>query len=134
MEVCHLSERPLRGEMADLRASSLETLLQLVRAGFGCTLIPALAIRGGWMSDSGIVTRPLAALPDAYRRISLVFRKSFPRRQALEAFAAIVRDHLPNTVKALPLKSGARDLSSQAADSLAVDRSSARQSPSIIHR
>ena len=104
MEVCHLSERPLRGEMADLRASSLETLLQLVRAGFGCTLIPALAIRGGWMSDSGIVTRPLAALPDAYRRISLVFRKSFPRRQALDAFAAVVRDHLPNTVKALSPK------------------------------
>lgn len=104
MEVCHLSERPHRGEMADLRASSLETLLQLVRAGFGCTLIPALAIRGGWMGDSGIVTRSLATLPDAYRRISLVFRKSFPRRQTLESFAAVIRDHLPDTVKPLPPK------------------------------
>lgn len=97
MEVCHLAERPTHGEMADLRAASLETLLQLVGAGFGCTLVPALAIRGGWMTDSGIIARPLD-LPDAYRRISLVFRRSFPRRAALDAFATMVRDHLPNTV------------------------------------
>ena len=100
MDVCRLAERPTHGEMADLRASSLETLLQLVGAGFGCTLIPALAIRGGWMTDSGIIARPLA-LPDAYRCISLVFRRSFPRRKALEAFAQIVREQLPNTVRRL---------------------------------
>lgn len=101
MEVCHLAERPSHGEMADLRAASLETLLQLVGAGFGCTLVPALTIRGGWMTDSGIIARPLA-LPDAYRRISLYYRRSFPRRVALEAFAQVVRDHLPNTVRPLP--------------------------------
>lgn len=100
MEVCRLAERPTRGEMADLRAASLETLLQLVGANFGCTLVPALAIRGGWMTDSGIIARPLD-LPDAYRRVSLVFRRSFPRRRALEAFAGVVRDQLPNTVKRL---------------------------------
>jgi LysR family hydrogen peroxide-inducible transcriptional activator len=86
MEVCHLADRPRDGEMADLRAASLETLLQLVGAGFGCTLVPALAIRGGWMTDSGIIARPLA-FDAAYRRISLVYRRSFPRRAALDAFA-----------------------------------------------
>jgi len=101
MEVCHLVDREQTGEMGDLRAASLETLLQLVGAGFGCTLVPALAIRGGWMTDSGIIARRLE-LPDACRRISLVFRRSFPRRRALEAFADVIRDHLPNTVKALP--------------------------------
>jgi LysR family hydrogen peroxide-inducible transcriptional activator len=100
MDVCRLSERPQQGEMADLRAASLETLLQLVGAGFGCTLVPALAIRGGWMTDSGIIARRLD-LADAYRRISLVFRKSFPRRPALDAFADVVLEHLPNTVTAL---------------------------------
>ncbi len=100
MEVCRLAQRPTRGEMADLRASSLETLLQLVGAGFGCTLVPALAIRGGWMTDSGIIARALH-LPDAYRRISLVYRRSFPRRPALTAFADVVRGHLPNTVQRL---------------------------------
>ena len=98
MEVCRLAERPTHGEMADLRAASLETLLQLVGAGFGCTLVPALAIRSGCMTDNGVMTRPLD-LPDAYRRISLVYRRSFPRRRTLEAFADIVRDHLPNTVR-----------------------------------
>jgi len=101
MEVCHMAERAQTGELADLRAASLETLLQLVGAGFGCTLVPALAIRGGWMTDSGIIARRLD-LPDAGRRISLVFRRSFPRRRALEAFAGVVRDHLPNTVRVLP--------------------------------
>ena len=84
----------------NLRAASLETLLQLVSAGFGCTLVPALAIRGAWMTDTGIVARRLE-LPDAFRRISLVFRRSFPRVQALEAFAGILLDHLPNTVRRL---------------------------------
>lgn len=100
MEVCHLRERPHQGEMADLRAASLETLLQLVGAGFGCTLVPALAIRGGWMTDSGIIARRLEQ-PDAFRRISLVYRRSFPRPQALAAFASVLLAQLPNTVRRL---------------------------------
>ncbi len=97
MEVCGLIDRPQRGEMADLRASSLETLLQLVGAGFGCTLVPALAVRGPWMTDSGIIARPLQ-LNDSFRRVQLVFRRSYPRRSALDALAGIVRANLPNTV------------------------------------
>jgi LysR family hydrogen peroxide-inducible transcriptional activator len=100
MEVCHLQQRSGQGELADLRAASLETLLQLVGAGFGCTLVPALAMRGSWTTGSGVVAQPLT-LPDAYRRISLVYRQSFPRRSALEAFATIIRGNLPNTVKLL---------------------------------
>jgi LysR family hydrogen peroxide-inducible transcriptional activator len=100
MDVCHLKERQQQGDLADLRAASLETLLQLVAAGFGCTLVPALAMRGSWTSGSGVVAQPLA-LPDAYRRVSLVFRHSFPRLQAMEALATIIRDNLPNTVTRL---------------------------------
>jgi LysR family hydrogen peroxide-inducible transcriptional activator len=100
MEVCKLAERPRTGEMADLRAASLETLLQLVSAGFGCTLVPALAVRGSWMTDSGIIARQLD-LPDAQRRVSLVFRRSFPRRAALETLAEVALSQLPNTVKAV---------------------------------
>ena len=103
MEVCRLAERPRSGEMADLRASSLETLLQLVGAGFGCTLLPALACSGETPPDSPIVRRPLH-LPDAYRRISLVSRRSFPRQQALDAFAEVLVSQLPDSVRA-PLPS-----------------------------
>lgn len=98
MEVCRLRERPGQGEFADLRAASLETLLQLVGAGFGSTLVPALAMRGSWTSGSGIVARPLA-IKNAQRRVSIVFRKSYPRRQALDALANIIFDNLPNTVQ-----------------------------------
>ncbi len=97
MNVCGWEDRPQQGEMGDLQAASLETLLQLVGAGFGCTLVPALATQCSWMTDSGIIARKLE-LADTYRRVSLAFRHSFPRRQALEAFADLIRENLPNCV------------------------------------
>lgn len=98
MDVCKLASRQQQGEMSDLQASSLETLLQLVGAGYGCTLVPALATRGSWMTDCGVIARKLD-LPDTYRRVSMAFRRSFPRLQALDAFANIIKDQLPNTVR-----------------------------------
>jgi LysR family hydrogen peroxide-inducible transcriptional activator len=106
MDVCRLSEVNRQGEMADLRAASLETLLQLVGAGFGCTLVPALAVRGSWMTDSGIIARKLE-LNDACRQVRMVYRKSFPRRVALEALAGVIWNNLPNTVKRLGGNRGA---------------------------
>jgi LysR family transcriptional regulator, hydrogen peroxide-inducible genes activator len=100
MDVCRLRENAMDGEMADLRAASLETLLQLVGAGFGCTLVPALAVRGSWTTDSGIIARKLY-LKDAYRRVQFVYRKTFPRKQALQALADVIRGQLPNTVTPL---------------------------------
>jgi len=97
MDVCRIKERQTRGEMADLRAASLETLIQLVGAGYGITLVPALALRASWMTGSGVVAQALA-MGDASRRVSLVFRRSFPRRAALEALAGIIVARLPNTV------------------------------------
>jgi len=97
MEVCHMQGRDVQGDMADLRAASLETLLQMVGAGFGSTLLPALALRAGLGKDRGIIARQLK-LPDTYRRVSLVYRRTFPRRKALEAFAKVVLDNLPDTV------------------------------------
>ena len=100
MEVCHIQERGEQGEMADLRAASLETLLQMTAAGFGCTLLPALALKTISAKDRGLIARQLQ-LPDTYRRVSLVYRRSFPRRQALEAFAELVLENLPDTVHPL---------------------------------
>lgn len=100
MDVCHMKERQTHGEMADLRASSLETLIQLVGAGYGVTLVPALAMHGSWTAGSGVVAQPLA-IAHASRRVALVFRRSFPRRAALQAFAGVILDNLPNTVTRL---------------------------------
>ena len=100
MDLCHRGERNIGGDMADLRAASLETLLQFVGAGFGSTLVPALAMRGSWTSGTGVVARELD-FKDAHRRVAMVFRKSFPRKQALQAFAEVIWQHLPNTVQTL---------------------------------
>lgn len=98
MEVCRLAERRQADDMADLRAASLETLLQLVGAGVGCTLIPALALRGNWMSDSGVIVQPLE-MPDAFRTIRLVYRESFPNTAVLNKLTQVIDANLPNTVQ-----------------------------------
>ena len=98
MQVCHMQERDEQGDMADLRAASLETLLQMVAAGFGSTLIPALAMKTTSARDRSLITRQLQ-LPDTYRRVSLVYRRTFPRRQALEVFSEVVLDNLPDSVQ-----------------------------------
>ena len=100
-EVCRGATDAADDAVGDLRASSLETILQLVAAGYGCTLVPALAMRGPWTTDMGVMSRSLD-LPSARRRVRLVFRASFPRRAALEAIASLTLAQLPNTVSALP--------------------------------
>lgn len=100
MELCHMETRADQGDLADLRAASLETLLQLVSAGFGVTLVPALAMRGSWATGSGVAAQPLANTA-ASRRVVLVSRASFPRPAALQALAQVIQDNLPNTVQPL---------------------------------
>lgn len=100
MAVCGIDDRRATA-MSDLRAASLETLLHLVGAGLGATLVPALALRGAWTTDTGVVTRPIR-IANARRRVDLVFRSGFPRRAALQTLARVIRASLPNTVRLLP--------------------------------
>lgn len=97
MGVCHLQQN---AQLDDLRAASLETLVQLVGAGFGCTLVPALSLGSSWSTDTGVVLREVH-MANAERRVRLIARRTFPHRQALEALAELVRAHLPNTVTPL---------------------------------
>ena len=97
VEVCQLDGPRRRDE---LRAFGLETLIQFVSNGLGCTLIPALSVHGGRMTGSGVITRQLDS-GEAVRRIRLVFRLNFPRRHALEALAEVILQNLPNTVRCL---------------------------------
>jgi LysR family hydrogen peroxide-inducible transcriptional activator len=73
-----------------LRAASLSTLLNMVAAGYGTTLIPGLA--AGVAQDAGIVLRPLAAR--AGRTVRIAWRASFPRRAAVEAVGAVIAGRL----------------------------------------
>ncbi len=116
MKVCRMDASARSGAQADLRAASLDTLLQLVGAGMGATLVPALALRS---VGTGVVARPLE-LRDARRRVVLVWRTSFPRTEAIEAIAEVIRANLPNTVRALgagPQRGARRQAEARAAHS-----------------
>ena len=97
MDLCHIGDLVQQGEMADLRAASLEKLFQLVRAGSGATLLPALAMQGPWATGSGVTAQPLS-IANALRHLSLVYCQSLSRIAALQEFADIILNHLPNTV------------------------------------
>ena len=79
----------------DFRAASLETICQLVAAGLGCTLLPALAARPPQDPDPSFVIRPLRSRK-ASRRIGLVWRRGHRKAQELELLAALIRDNAPN--------------------------------------
>jgi LysR family hydrogen peroxide-inducible transcriptional activator len=73
-----------------LRAASLSTLMNMVAAGYGTTLIPGLA--AGTARDTGITLRPLHG--NTGRQIRLVARTTFPRRAAIHAIATLIRSRL----------------------------------------
>lgn len=73
-----------------LRASSLSTLLNMVAAGYGTTLIPGLA--AGAAQDAGIVLRPLATRVG--RTVRIAWRARFPRRAAVDAVARVIATRL----------------------------------------
>lgn len=97
MDLCHHS-RTEQGDMADLRAASLETLLQMVSAGYGTTLIPALARKGHWSEDPNITIRQLE-VNMAYRNVAIVYRKSYPQVRALHNLAEVIRTNVPEDVQ-----------------------------------
>lgn len=61
----------------------------MVAAGVGCTLLAMLAAPMPSPSESLLVTRPFAE-PAPYRTIGLVYRRGFPRAEAVLAFAALI--------------------------------------------
>jgi len=78
----------------DFRATSLETLRQMVAAGAGVTLLPELASRGAYRSGHGVALRPFVR-PAPARHIGGVWRKTTPRRAAIDALCELIAQHAP---------------------------------------
>lgn len=91
LAVCHKGEG-LPDDSADCRATSLETLCQMVFAGFGCTLLPALAARH--RHPARMVLRPLCS--GATRRIGLVWRRGQARATELELLTEVLCHSRPD--------------------------------------
>ncbi|HEX4618833.1 MAG TPA: LysR substrate-binding domain-containing protein [Steroidobacteraceae bacterium] len=79
-------------EPQDFRATSLETLRQMVATGAGVTLLPELAGRGAYRNARGVVLRPFAK-PAPARRVGALWRKSTARRAAIEALTRLIAQH-----------------------------------------
>jgi LysR family transcriptional regulator, hydrogen peroxide-inducible genes activator len=76
-------------ESQDYRATSLETLRQMVAAGLGVTLLPALAASGPFASNRSLTVRPFSQ-PVPSRTVGAVWRKSSTRTTAIKAINGII--------------------------------------------
>jgi len=79
-------------EKQDFRATSLETLRQMVATGAGVTLLPELASRGAYGNARGVAVRPFAR-PAPVRHVGGVWRKTSARRPAIDALCKLIAEH-----------------------------------------
>jgi LysR family hydrogen peroxide-inducible transcriptional activator len=77
-------------EVAELRATSLPTLVQMVAAGQGVTLLPEMAARVLTGRGRDVAAARFAPAPG--REVGLVWRMSSARGRELGLLAALVRD------------------------------------------
>lgn len=88
LDVCHLAGA---GEKTGFRATSLETLRQMVAANVGITLLPVLAVKPPVASSQDVRLLPFRA-PAPSRRIAMVWRRSSAMSEFLIKLAAVFRD------------------------------------------
>ncbi|MCY3703078.1 MAG: hydrogen peroxide-inducible genes activator [Rhodospirillales bacterium] len=86
LDACRLGDRRAR---AQFEASSLHTLVQMVAAGIGVTLVPRLAVDAKIALGADISLSRLAA--PASRQIGLAWRRTSLRVQEFQMFASLLR-------------------------------------------
>jgi LysR family hydrogen peroxide-inducible transcriptional activator len=83
----------------EVRATSLETLRQMVGMGLGLTLLPALAVDAGpRVSRKAVDIRPFRKPPPG-RTIGLVWRKRAPFPETFDRLAQTLKNALPSEVE-----------------------------------
>ena len=83
-----------RGGSKSPAGGSIHTLIQLVNAGLGITLLPQMAIESGVAAGTQVVARPLAG-GENRRVISLAWRPNSPRAEGFAALARTIRGDAP---------------------------------------
>ena len=86
LDVCRLSGAD---EKSGFRATSLETLRQMVAAGVGITLLPRLAVAPPVPPSADITLIPFR-IPPPHRRIAMVWRRSTAREGFLRKLAVLI--------------------------------------------
>ncbi|MEJ0096017.1 MAG: LysR substrate-binding domain-containing protein [Methylocella sp.] len=87
--------------MADMRATSLQTLLHMAAAGYGITLMPGLALLDEHPLPGDLISRRLRG-PHTSRLIRMISRPTHPRRAAIEALTKLIRACIPEALHKPP--------------------------------
>jgi LysR family hydrogen peroxide-inducible transcriptional activator len=95
LEVCALAGA---GEKEGFRATSLETLRQMVAAGVGITLLPMLAVKPP-VPPSDSVRLVGFRDPPPSRRLAMVWRRSSARSGFLRSLAQVLRELPPSLLR-----------------------------------
>ena len=88
-------------EPQDFRATSLETLRQMVASGLGVTLLPQLATERPYGRTPGLVVRPLRH-PVPGRTVAGVWRRTSPRGATIREICRVIRETMDK--KASPVR------------------------------
>lgn len=98
LDVCRLAGA---SEKSEFRATSLETLRQMVAAGVGVTLLPTLAVKPPVARSRDIRLLPFEDADPPSRRIGMAWRRSSARAGILQELAGVFRS-LPPELLAPP--------------------------------
>ncbi|WP_028008908.1 hydrogen peroxide-inducible genes activator [Solimonas flava] len=82
IEACPKCVDPDRDGPQPQSGSSLETIRHMVVGGLGITVLPQSSAENRPEDRAGLIAKPFVP-PGPHRRIALVWRKTFPRRQAV---------------------------------------------------
>jgi len=99
---CQSGRRGRPQQPSGIEAGSLPTLIQMVEAGLGISLLPQMAVKAGLLAGTRVSARPLAA-PSPKREIALVCRPTTGRAQLRDCILA-----LATAVGTGPATAGAR--------------------------
>ena len=86
MAVCRMAPSRRQDEV---RGTSLQTVIQMVAAGLGVTLLPEIAVQQGIAEGLGLALRPLSDEPHG-RTLALAWRSSSPRGEEFRQLAAFI--------------------------------------------
>ncbi|MGM0563486.1 MAG: DNA-binding transcriptional regulator OxyR [Pseudomonadota bacterium] len=95
LEVC---QNVGASEMNGFRATSLETLRQMVASGAGVTLLPTLAAETSQNENGDIAIIPFKD-PQPEREVGIFFRPSSPRKALFKALGEAIGERLPKGLK-----------------------------------
>ena len=93
LSVCSASKPDTNDARSDFAATSLHTLVQMVKSGLGATLLPKLAIDAGLADRLDLAIRPFDP-PVAGREIGVAWRKGSAREHEARMLADAVREAL----------------------------------------